>query len=197
MILLPSLALSLVLSANVSAQTEPSKNPNPSDAMAGHQHEGHSMTHPAGAQSPYAGSEGNEIKALSPEEIQAYREGTGHGMAKPAELNHYPGPRHVLDLAADLALTEKQTSEIRTIYDRMHIRAVSLGERIIERERALDRAFATGALDETKLREAVGRIGELQSELRATHLKAHLETKAVLRPDQIHRYDVLRGYASH
>src|SRR5215471_2596405 len=196
MTLLPSLALSLVLSASVSAQTEPSKNPNPSDAMAGHQHEGHSMTHPAGAQSPYAGSEGNEIKALSPEEIQAYQEGTGHGMAKPAELNHYPGPRHVLDLAAELQLTEKQTAEVRAIYDRMHIRAVSLGERIIERERSLDRAFATGTLHQAKLQTAVGRIGELQSALRATHLQAHLETKAVLQPDQIRRYDVLRGYIS-
>jgi len=163
--------------------------------MAGHQHEGHSMPSAPG-QSPYAGSQGNEIKALSPEEIQAYQEGTGHGMAKPAELNHYPGPRHVLDLAAELQLTEKQTAEVRAIYDRMHIRAVSLGEQIIERERSLDRAFATGTLDQAKLQTAVGRIGELQSALRATHLQAHLETKAVLQPDQIRRYDVLRGYIS-
>jgi hypothetical protein len=42
----------------------------------------------------------------------------------------------------------------------------------------------------------VSEIGALQSDLRATHLKAHLETKAVLRPEQISRYDALRGYSS-
>ena len=31
--------------------------------------------------------------------------------------------------------------------------------------------------------------------LRGVHLAAHIETAAVLTPHQIHRYDVLRGYA--
>lgn len=191
------LVLSLALSAASpqSTQTESPKDLHQHDSMAGHQHAGHPDA--AGpARSPYAGAEANEIKGLSAEEIQVYRDGTGHGMAKPAELNHYPGPRHVLDLAADLGLTEAQKTEIQAIFDRMHARAVSLGQRIIERERALDKAFASGALDEARLQALVGEIGGLQSELRATHLKAHLETKAILRPEQVGRYDALRGYVS-
>ena len=50
-----------------------------------------------GAQSPYAGEESRAIKSLSASEIQALRQGHGMGYAKAAELNHYPGPRHVLD----------------------------------------------------------------------------------------------------
>ena len=192
-----TLVLLLALSTNSpqSPQTEPSKDPHQHDSMAGHQHAGHTGA-PGQARSPYAGAEGSEITGLSAEEIQTYQEGTGHGMAKPAELNHYPGPRHVLDLAADLGLTEPQKTRIQAIFDRMHARAVSLGERIIERERALDKAFASGGLDEAKLQALVGEIGGLQGELRATHLKAHLETKALLRPEQVSRYDALRGYTS-
>jgi Spy/CpxP family protein refolding chaperone len=189
------LSLALLADSPQSVQPQSSTDGHQHDSMSGHQHAGHPGV-PGQALSPYAGAEGSEIKGLSAEEIQAYREGTGHGMAKPAELNHYPGPRHVLDLATGLGLTETQKTEIQAIFDRMHARAVSLGERIIERERALDRAFAVGALDEAKLQGLVGEIGGLQSELRATHLKAHLETKAVLRPEQIARYDALRGYAS-
>jgi Spy/CpxP family protein refolding chaperone len=197
MISLAVLVLSLALSANSpqSPQAEPSKDLHQHDSMAGHQHAGHPGA-PGQARSPYAGAEGNEVKGLSAEEVQAYRDGTGHGMAKPAELNHYPGPRHVLDLAADLGLTEPQKTGIQAIFDRMHARAVSLGERIIERERALDKAFASGELGEAKLQAMVGEIGGLQGELRATHLKAHLETKALLRPEQVSRYDALRGYVS-
>src|SRR5436305_987981 len=45
------------------------------------------------------------IKSLTADEIKAYEEGTGHGMAKAAEQNHYPGPRHVLDLSKELKLS--------------------------------------------------------------------------------------------
>ena len=59
---------------------------------------------PAAAQdpAPYAGLETREIKALSPEQIEDLLAGEGMGYALAAELNHYPGPRHVLALAAEL-----------------------------------------------------------------------------------------------
>jgi hypothetical protein len=37
------------------------------------------------------------------------------GMAKAAELNGYPGPRHVLDLSPELHLTDAQTKLVRGI----------------------------------------------------------------------------------
>jgi hypothetical protein len=49
---------------------------------------------------PYAGQQTRTIKALSDDEIAALRNGEGMGMAKAAELNGYPGPIHVLSLAA-------------------------------------------------------------------------------------------------
>jgi Spy/CpxP family protein refolding chaperone len=148
------------------------------------------------AMSPYAGKEGSEIKALSADELKAYREGTGMGLAKPAELNHYPGPRHVLDLSTELSLTATQTADLKAIFDRMHTAAVALGEQIVAKEKALDQAFASGLIDEEKLRDLTAQIASLQAKLRAAHLKAHVETKSILTAQQVARYDSLRGYAA-
>ena len=146
------------------------------------------------ASSPYAGKEGSEVKALTAEEIQAYREGTGMGLAKPAELNHYPGPRHVLDLAADLKLTDVQASDLTKVFNRMHEAAVTLGTQIIEKEKVLNQEFASGTIDEPKLRNLTTQIAGLQAELRVTHLRAHLETRRILTDRQTAHYDELRGY---
>ena len=43
------------------------------------------------------------------------------------------------------------------------------------------------------LAEATAAIGALQGSLRAVHLAAHLETRALLTPQQIVRYQHLRG----
>jgi len=48
---------------------------------------------------PYARQQVRTIKSLSDEDIAALRKGEGMGMAKAAELNGYPGPAHVLDMA--------------------------------------------------------------------------------------------------
>jgi hypothetical protein len=37
-------------------------------------------------------------------------------------------------------------------------------------------------------------IGEIQGRLRAVHLAAHLETRAILSAQQVAQYDKLRGY---
>jgi Spy/CpxP family protein refolding chaperone len=76
----------------------------------------------------------------------------------------------------------------------MHKEAVLLGRKIVEKERFLDHLFASQKIDEEKLRGITREIGTLQGDLRAVHLKAHLEMKEILTPHQIHRYDELRGY---
>lgn len=53
--------------------------------------------------SPYTGLQERPIKALSDQQIDDLREGRGMGLALPAELNGYPGPRHVLGLAGSSA----------------------------------------------------------------------------------------------
>lgn len=146
-------------------------------------------------ESPYAGEEMREIKVLSTEDIDGYLKGEGMGFAKAAELNHYPGPRHVLDMAGELNLSIEQRTAIEEIYKGMHTEAVSLGKKVIEEERRLDTLFAGREIDEGILHKLVMEIGRLFGELRIAHLKAHLKTASVLTSEQIDRYDDLRGYS--
>jgi hypothetical protein len=57
--------------------------------------------------SPYSGMETRSVKALS-EQIADLEAGRWMGLALAAELNGYPGPTHVLELAEALTLTSKQ-----------------------------------------------------------------------------------------
>src|SRR5215472_12623037 len=144
--------------------------------------------------SPYTGQEQRAIKALSDEEIRDLAEGRGMGLAKAAELNSYPGPLHVLELAGELELTESQRLASESLVAPMRERAIAVGRQIIEAERDLDRAFAQRAIDRDYLRRQVAKIAALAGELRATHLETHLAQRAILTSDQIARYDALRGY---
>ena len=157
-----------------------------------------SLSHPAAAESaasPYVGQQARGIKTLSAEDVAALRNGDGMGMAKAAELNHYPGPRHVLALARELQLTTGQAAQVTTIRDRMSAAARPLGDELIERERSLDRLFAQRDITSEQLTTATAAIGDVQGRLRAVHLAAHLETRALLSPEQIAQYEKLRGYA--
>jgi Spy/CpxP family protein refolding chaperone len=146
--------------------------------------------------SPYAGQQSRDIKALSDEEIQGYSKGQGMALAKAAELNHYPGPLHVLEFAQQLQLTESQKLQTEKIRAAMSKEAMALGARIVEREKELDALFAGAKIDEVKLRTSISEIARLQGDLRVAHLRAHLEQKKILTPEQVAKYDELRGYAS-
>ena len=135
------------------------------------------------------------MKTLSDEDIAALRKGEGMGMAKPAELNGYPGPVHVLTLAKQLGLTESQRQQVTAIYNRMSAAAKSLGGEVIARERTLDQLFAKGEITPERLAVETAAIGGLRGRLRSVHLAAHIETRALLNPDQIALYQQLRGYS--
>jgi len=143
---------------------------------------------------PYAGQQARTIKALSDDDVAALRKGDGMGLAKAAELNGYPGPAHVLTLAAPLGLTETQRREVRAIFDRMQAAAKPLGGELIAQEQALDHLFAKNEITPDRLAAATHAIAELQGRLRSVHLAAHLETRALLDQDQVARYQRLRGY---
>jgi hypothetical protein len=148
--------------------------------------------------SPYQRQAASGLRGLNESEIADLRSGAGMGVARAAELNGYPGPRHVLDAIADraLAATPEQTERIRHIFDRMKSDAQGLGAQILEEERGLETAFRAAAITESEVRSRVARIAALQGELRTVHLTAHLATRAVLSEAQVARYDELRGYAS-
>ncbi len=148
----------------------------------------------AQSKSPYAGQEQRSIKALSDDDIRDLTEARGLGLAKSAELNSYPGPAHVLELADQLELSAAQRTATEALVAAMRDQARPLGAKIIEAERNLDRAFVEGRIDSESLRSQVVAIAALMGELRTLHLDAHLAQRALLAPEQIARYDALRGY---
>jgi Spy/CpxP family protein refolding chaperone len=145
---------------------------------------------------PYAGQQSREIKALSPAEIQGYLSGSGMGLAKAAELHHYPGPKHVLELAEQLHLTEHQRTQTHAIYTSMRQEAIRLGKLLVEEERRLDHLFATQTITEETLQDVTRTIARYHGELRSVHLHAHLAQRRLLTAQQIQHYDALRGYTS-
>jgi hypothetical protein len=149
-----------------------------------------------GQQQSYAGQESRTVKALSSTEIDDLLAGRGMGTAKAAELNHYPGPAHVLELKDRLHLTPEQEKRTRAIHASMQARASAAGKRVVDAERVLEESFAKGAIDDVALAGQVREAGRLLAEFRLIHLAAHLETKALMSPDQVARYAELRGYTS-
>ncbi len=144
--------------------------------------------------SPYAGQSTRPIKALSSDEIQEYLSGSGMGLARAAELNRYPGPRHVLELAERLSLSAEQRRKTERVFESMRTEAVWLGEQLVAREHELDGLFATGAIAPASLDRLTTELGTLQGRLRAAHLRAHLAQREILTPAQRRQYDALRGY---
>jgi Spy/CpxP family protein refolding chaperone len=148
------------------------------------------------AQSPYSGFEQRPIKALSAQQIADLKAGRGMGLALAAELNGFPGPIHVLELADKLELTAAQRAKIEVLFAAMKAEAVPLGERLIAQEADLDRQFASRTITPASLAAGTEAIGKTQATLRNAHLKYHLATVDVLSPGQTARYAELRGYAA-
>jgi Spy/CpxP family protein refolding chaperone len=156
-------------------------------ALAQHQRHGP-------AASPYAEMMKRRIKALSDTEMADLRAGRGMGLALPAELNGYPGPLHVLELADQLRLTADQKDVVTRQIADMKRESIDLGEKLIQAEAALDTLFASSQADETRLHAAVMNAGQARAMVRLAHLKFHLATKAVLSSEQADAYMKLRGY---
>ena len=146
------------------------------------------------AHSPYAGQQSRDLKALSEDEVAAYLEGRGQGFAKPAELNGYPGPMHVLELARPLELTEAQREATRRLMDRHKEEVRRLGREYIDNERAIERLFAAREATAEKIASLTARSAELHARIRASHLATHVEQARILDAEQRRRYDVMRGY---
>ena len=161
-------------------------------ALAGGASAAWSQTH-----QPYAGLQTRPVKALSDQQIADLKAGRGMGLALAAELNGYPGPLHVLELATPLGLSDDQRAKVAALFDAMKQEAVALGERLIAAETSLDRQFADKTITASSLGEATRDIASVQGDLRLAHLKYHLATLELLTPEQAARYSTLRGYGHH
>ena len=148
-------------------------------------------------QSDYVGQENRQIKTLSKDDIHDLQNGNGWGLAKAAELNGVPGPKHLLEMQGEISLTAGQTSRIEEIYSDMKAQAIPLGNKLIEAERALNVAFAKRQIDEAGLFKLLEDIASVRKQLRYVHLAAHLQTLPVLKEEQISLYNELRGYGKN
>ena len=149
----------------------------------------------AQSHSPFTGFESRAIKALSDQQISELRAGLGTSLALAAELNGYSGPRHTIELARDLDLSDAQRMKVQELFATMTAESISIGEQLIGQEAELDRQFARKTVTPDSLVASTQAIGKTQAALRATHLKYHLSTMDVLTPAQVQRYIELRGYA--
>ena len=148
------------------------------------------------AQTPYAGMQGRSIKALSDQQIADLNTGRGMGLALAAELNGYPGPSHVLELADKLELSAEQRASVQRLFDSMKAEAMPLGSKLIKQEAELDRQFASRAVTPESLKASTAAVAATQGTLRETHLKYHLSTGSILTQAQMTKYAELRGYDS-
>jgi hypothetical protein len=149
----------------------------------------------AGHGTPYAAFAQRDIKALSAQDREGLLEGRGMTLALPAELNGYPGPLHVLEHADALALDARQREATAQLMQSHKAEARALGAQVVDAERALDRAFASRTATPEGVAAHTQRIAQLQARLRASHLETHLAQTALLAPQQVAKYQVLRGYA--
>ncbi|MEM1307235.1 MAG: Spy/CpxP family protein refolding chaperone [Pseudomonadota bacterium] len=155
---------------------------------------GHAQGGRPSAASPYAGQQDRPIASLSSDDVEALEDGRGWGFAKPAELNGYPGPLHVLELADKIGLTPEQSQQVTAVRKIMQTQARALGAKFVASERALSQLFADKAATPESISRQIGVSADLRGQLRATHLAAHIAIYPVLTAKQRAQYDRLRGY---
>lgn len=162
----------------------------PALAQSGHEMHG-------GAHHPYAGQDSRAIAALSEEQIEGLQAGAGLGYAKAAELNGWPGPLHVLELADALDLSPQVQAQVAALRQEMLDVVQPLGLALIAAEEELDGLFDRPDLTAAEVEEATAKSAAIEAELRAAHLVAHLKTTPLLTPHQRMLYAAARGYETH
>src|SRR5215467_11886575 len=113
------------------------------------------LANSAMGQQPYAGLQERSIKTLSEQQTADLNAGRGMGLALAAELNGYPGPAHVLELADALHLSDDQRTKTKALFEAMKVETIPIGERIISDETALDHLFAGRGVTRAALDAAV------------------------------------------
>ena len=141
--------------------------------------------------SPYAGEESRQIKSLADSDIDDLLNGRGWGLAKAAELNGVPGPKHLLEMSSEIELSPEQVAAIKAVGSEMNAKAKSLGARYVELEKTLNDEFAAGHMSVGRLETLLNDISAVRTKLRFTHL----ESSPILTAKQLEQYNALRGYA--
>jgi hypothetical protein len=147
----------------------------------------------AAAHAAEAAREGKGIPALSEAQAASYLDGKALWQASVAELNHYPSPRRVLELAEALGLTDGQRRATTKLHEETRREAIKLGRELVALEQKLNRIFTWNQATVDNIAKIVLDIGTLQTQLRLTHLVASVRLKPLLTEEQVGRYDELQG----
>jgi len=147
--------------------------------------------------SDYTGEVDRVIKSLSANNIKDLTLGNGMGLAKAAELNGYPGPKHVLEMQEELLLEKEQLTSIKLIFEEMKSQARSQGKIFISLEKSLNDHFSNATITNDTLESTLKNISEAKNNLRYIHLSAHIKTTEILSKNQIKKYNQLRGYSNN
>ncbi len=142
---------------------------------------------------PDSAEQVDDVKSLTERDLRQLRSGRGMGAGRVAELNGYPGPLHVLELAAELELTEEQVEQTQLAFAEMSTAAIATGAEIIEAERRLDEVFAAHDAEPESVQTALTQIGVMRARLRYVHVEAHMRMRDVLSEEQIEKYGLLRA----
>jgi hypothetical protein len=84
--------------------------------------------------------------------------------------------------------------KVKTVFEKMQAESQRIGQTIVQREQLFSQSFANSSITPGELEKQSQSLAELYGQLRATHLKAHLEITPMLSSEQIMAYNSLRGY---
>ncbi|MEJ2483801.1 MAG: periplasmic heavy metal sensor [Gemmatimonadota bacterium] len=136
---------------------------------------------------------GPMLSGISEDEKEALLAGSGLGAGMIAMANGYPGPKHVLEMGDELGLTAEQKEEIGSLFAERKASFVELGTELVKKDEQLTAMFASGSVNTKDVEKLAREIGQLQGELRAGHLNAHVLTWEALTAAQREKVASMRG----
>lgn len=134
------------------------------------------------------------LSQLSDAQARAYLAGHEYGLGRSAAVHHFPSPVTVLTLTPQLVLFQDQSDPVKAIVERTRAKVVELGRQLVDQETKIDHALEAEEPDQAALEVMIRESARLQGELRLAHIKAHVDTKKLLRPDQLTRYGAMSGH---
>ena len=108
----------------------------------------------------------------------------------------FPDPSSPLAHAAELAMFDDQVAPLRALSERLRARVSELGASRQAALVALDHALDSMDHDAARLRSLAADIARLEADSTLVQVEARLETRRILRPDQLIKLRALRSATS-
>ncbi|MDZ4811422.1 MAG: nuclear transport factor 2 family protein [Pseudomonadota bacterium] len=142
---------------------------------------------------PPAADDDSALPWMDASERQAIETGQGFAMARAAEAHGLPGPKHVLEYAQALDLSERQRDRMNILMHSMRTAALKEGQNVLAAETALDAELSRPVPDAARVAELADVVGRARGRLRNVHLNAHLAAAPALTSAQRAKYVQLRS----